>query len=307
MNIEAENRNGYHISAEMKSVWAVEMQLLTKTLEVCEKHQLKIWAEGGTLLGAVREHGFIPWDDDIDMAMPRKDFDKLQSIAKEEFKAPFFYQSGYTDLLPNGVVKLRMDNTAAIERVSVFCNHHQGIFIDIFPLDVMPDNEKESKLFINNVVKKRKELSTFCYHNYSLSDWKYNYRIYKKIKTIKRKGFHNCFKEYEQYVKQYMYSDNKNVSLVAWFYKDNYLRDRQWYHDTIMLPFEDILLPIPIGYHQILTKQFGDYMTPVKAPAMHEGFICLDAGKSYLDFLPALRQKYRIESLKTRFFRFTKK
>ena len=92
MNLEKEIRNGYEISADMKKVWAVEMELLKKLLEVCEKHHLRIWAEGGTLLGAVREKGFIPWDDDIDMAMPREDYDKLQTIAKDQFKAPFFFQ-----------------------------------------------------------------------------------------------------------------------------------------------------------------------------------------------------------------------
>lgn len=66
------------------------MQLLNKLLKVCGKHHLKVWAEGGTLLGTIRDKGFIPWDDDIDMAMMRDDYDKLQSVAKEEFKAPFF-------------------------------------------------------------------------------------------------------------------------------------------------------------------------------------------------------------------------
>lgn len=77
MNLEPETRNNYYISVEMKKVWAVEMQLLKKLLEVCEKHHLKIWAEGGTLLGAVRHQGYIPWDDDIDMAMLRDDYDRL--------------------------------------------------------------------------------------------------------------------------------------------------------------------------------------------------------------------------------------
>ena len=81
MNLEKETRRGYVISAEMKKVWAVEIELLKKLLNVCENNHLRVWAEGGTLLGAVREKGYIPWDDDIDMAMPRKDYDILRNIA----------------------------------------------------------------------------------------------------------------------------------------------------------------------------------------------------------------------------------
>lgn len=92
MNLDKEIRQGYEISSEMKKVWNVQMKLLKKLLEVCDKHHLKIWADGGTLLGTVRDHGYIPWDDDIDMVMLREDYDKLLEIAPKEFEEPFFFQ-----------------------------------------------------------------------------------------------------------------------------------------------------------------------------------------------------------------------
>ena len=141
MNLNEEVRSGYTVSAEMKKVWKVQMDLLKKLLEVCDKHHLKIWAEGGTLLGTVREQGYIPWDDDIDMAMLRDDYDKLVRIAPEEFDHPFFFQCGDTEkFYPRGHAQLRMDGTTAILPYIQFVNSHQGIFIDIFPIDAVPDD-----------------------------------------------------------------------------------------------------------------------------------------------------------------------
>ena len=149
MNFEEEVRRGYTISVEMKKVWKVQMDLLKKLLDVCEKHHLKIWAEGGTLLGTVRDHGYIPWDDDIDMAMLRDDYDKLVAIAPNEFNHPFFFQCGYTErIYPRGHAQLRMDGTSAISPSEAFFHTHQGIFIDIFPYDAVPDKEEEKKAFI---------------------------------------------------------------------------------------------------------------------------------------------------------------
>ena len=78
---EEEIRSGYTVSSEMKKIWAVELDLLNEFSKVCQKHQLKWFVHAGTLLGAIRHKGFIPWDDDIDVVMPRADYEKLCELA----------------------------------------------------------------------------------------------------------------------------------------------------------------------------------------------------------------------------------
>ena len=92
-----EVRDGYFVSSDMKNLWAVELDLLNEFIRVCEVYNLRYFAEGGTMIGAVRHNGFIPWDDDIDIVMPREDYCKLEKIAVKEFKFPYFWQTEKTD------------------------------------------------------------------------------------------------------------------------------------------------------------------------------------------------------------------
>jgi lipopolysaccharide cholinephosphotransferase len=300
MNLQQDTRNGYDISAEIKKLWAVEMELLKKLMEVCEKHHLKIWAEGGTLLGTIRHKGYIPWDDDIDMAMPREDYDKLQVIANDEFHYPYFFQTGYTDLFPYGMAKLRMEGTTAITAGSIPYEFHQGIFIDIFPLDTVPDDEMQLNRFIENIEVKRSEMKLYCNHVFSWTNPKYNWKIIKLKGKVNPQGFSNYFRAYDEFCKQFMNTTNKRVSLISWKWQPRYLREKEWYDNTIMLPFEDIMMPVPSGYNEILTIQFGDYMTPIQAPSMHGGIEIFDVEHSYKEVLPQIRKKHRWDNWNAR-------
>lgn len=301
MNLNEEVRSGYTVSAEMKKVWKVQMDLLKKLLEVCDKHHLKIWAEGGTLLGTVREQGYIPWDDDIDMAMLRDDYDKLVRIAPEEFEPPYFFQCGYTEkIYPRGHAQLRMDGTSAISPASAYLNTHQGIFIDIFPFDAMPDDADERERLIQ---ARNKQFNLLQY--ISSPDILHPFRTLKTMRL--RPRFHEVFGHFENLFRKYSLEDCQNVACLT--YTDDlehFLRDKSWYDGTVYMPFEDIMMPVPSGYDQILTKQYGDYRTPVQAPTTHGGFWKLDTDHSYLEYKQELKSYCRKQDIRRKWRRIVK-
>ena len=139
--LDEEDRGGYVVPAEMKQVWAIQMDLLTQLINVCQQNDIKMWVGGGTLLGTIRHHGYIPWDDDIDVMMLREEYDKLMAIGKDAFEHPYFFQNAYTDSgYSLGHAQLRNSLTAAIRPADSFKLYNQGIFIDIFVLDAVPED-----------------------------------------------------------------------------------------------------------------------------------------------------------------------
>ena len=122
---------------ELKDIWQVELEILDEIDRVCKENGLRYSLGYGTLLGAVRHGGFIPWDDDIDIMMPRKDYDRLREIWKENAKEGFLLEDEtmFDDYM-NNFAKVRKDHTTFLQFESErTCKYHTGFFVDIFPGD----------------------------------------------------------------------------------------------------------------------------------------------------------------------------
>jgi lipopolysaccharide cholinephosphotransferase len=139
--LDEEVRSGYKVTRDIKKLWSVQLRLLEKFMTVCDEHNLEYFAMFGTMLGAVRHGGFIPWDDDVDVAMPRDDYDRLSRMT-ELFESPFFLQTPENDpAAAPRFMRLRDGGTTFIP--PDFPNFmtkggHFGCYIDILPLDDAP-------------------------------------------------------------------------------------------------------------------------------------------------------------------------
>lgn len=286
-NFDEEERYGYITSKKMKKVWKVELDMLEEFDRVCKKYNLTYFADSGTLLGIARDNRFIPWDDDIDLVMKRKDYDKLMEIGPKEFKHPYFFQSTFTEKNFIRVhSQIRNSETTAILPSEIGKKYNQGIFIDIFPLDYL------SKYKIFNVIKRERLKFLYKRMNLKINGIERSNNNLKNFlkKTVlffdKNKTILEMFEKYEKICRKTLFPGDY-IDSVAWYSLTNrihYLKE-SWYEKSIYVDFENIKISVPNNKDDILKQHYGeDYIKPKNIPSRH-GEVIFDTNISYIDYL----------------------
>ncbi len=249
----------------IKRIQYVEFDIMQKIERICKAHNLTYFAIGGSVLGAVRHQGFIPWDDDIDIAMPRKDYEEFLHYAAEELPQGYFLQTVFTEKnSPFYFTKVRKDNTKFVEDYLKELDIHHGLFVDIFPFDNVPDNAVLKKLhyilcrFANHLFLS-KCLTTVR-----------NPKLEKNVgyKIFIRKVLHFLllpvpksllFRFLDSSVQMFNNRECKEISHIV--RKRLRIKLEDLYPIT-ELPFGELKMPVPNNYDAYLTAQYGDYKNP---------------------------------------------
>lgn len=282
--LQPQERCGYRVTAERKAVWAVELTLLERFDAVCRQHGLTYFAGGGTLLGAVRHGGFIPWDDDVDLFMPRRDYDRLLAVGDAAFAPPYFLQTAYNDVnYSRGHAQLRMDGTTAIlEGEWGRYAFHQGIFIDIFPLDAVPDDPVEQAAQRRRLARWNRLLAATVRYPGSPHKTPLKTAVHRVLSVI---PYRWLYRRMERECKRYDALPTRRVGLLSFApQSDRWVMPRKCFAGTAHLPFEYTNIPVPVDFDAILTAAYGDYLIPRRDPTEHAG-VFFDPHRDYREYL----------------------
>ena len=272
-----EIREGFYIPGMTKRSWAMQLEVLQKIDEICEKHDIRWFADCGTLIGAVRHRGFIPWDDDLDICMLRDDYIKFNEVIKRE--------------LPTGYRILNMDTDAeyddfitgilasdTIHITNEYLMGHHGfpykVGVDVFPLDYLyPEEEREEarwkaineiwdmSLYVNDLQERyskeeiRKYVSAVA--GYSLDA---SLPVEAGLSRVLEKLFSECKGE----------ASDKVTLMPFYLTNRNYVFSLKWYERTILLPFENGYIKVPAAYGDILKVKYGKWYVTRKYGGTHE-------------------------------------
>ena len=281
--LKEEIRCDFFVDEKRKKLWAVEIDLLVEFDRVCKKHDLKYFLTGGSLLGAVRHNGSIPWDDDIDVAMFRSDYEKLMALS-DEFKYPYFLQTPYTDKgYYFSYAKIRNSKTTGLSIPFAYQGINQGIPIDIFPLDnCMVEDVEERYNKINYLILQ----NSICMR---LSCPNPNDIDKKRIATYNGRNPMEMYEEMQQIAKQYenCQCDKINTAVCTAYKPQKLMWDKKDWEETIMCKYENYMFPIPKGYDNILKVQFGDYTKypPAEERGQWHNNAIFDADIAYTDYI----------------------
>lgn len=258
---------------EQKEIHDIEFKILKAFKKYCKKHNLTFFLIGGTLLGAIRHKGFIPWDDDIDIGMLRSDYNKLISFAEKDLYIDD--EKRYKILLPlreNYIypqIKIIDTNTIAYEK-KIKRKYATGLWVDVFPYDYGANTRQEAKKLSNKnhfykkffqvgisgeLSLKEKILKAIAFPVYKLiTQGDYKYWIKKMLKVPSA-------------------SPTRLVGDVIWIYDERDMYPKEWFDDLIDVEFEGEKFKAPSHYDEYLTQFYGEYMKlPKEEDRVFHGF-----------------------------------
>lgn len=252
------------VDINLEKVHNIQLEMATEVKRLCEEHNIRYFLIAGTLLGAIRHNGFIPWDDDMDIGMLREDYERFIEVCKVDLKFDYYLQTWHTDPqfgLP--IAKIRKNGTKFVEKASANNQIHSGIYIDIFPYDNIPDS---------NFLRKKHKWLTYLYKRSILIKNNYDLEINKTtiekffIKTLKLtvKLFPKAYiiKKYTNQMKKYNKCANTEKITIfggAYSYEKEAIR-REWITNVVMVEFENIQFCIPKEAKLMLNSIYGDYL-----------------------------------------------
>lgn len=274
---------------QMKKLKEIEIDMLKKFVSICEQLGLKYYLIGGTLLGAVRHKGFIPWDDDIDVGMPRQDYEIFVEKAGMFLPDYIFLQNFRTDknmIFP--FTKLRNVNTTYIETRSKYSKMNQGVWMDIFPLDYYELNELKRNYQIRKVsiINMRIGMEQYIVHNKDRSFAR------KAIKKIAYKIIKMMYPTLTSAVKRVDSIYSSTAPSDIWVNKSGAYPGKEevpieWFGKGCYVDFENMKVSAPVEYDKYLKHIYGDYMTPPpveKQVSVHDIEV-IDLEKSYKEYI----------------------
>ena len=241
---------------DLRSLQIVKLDILLEVDRICRKYNIKYFLVAGTLLGAIRHKGFIPWDDDIDICMPIDDYRKFCEIALTEMNSEYFLQNYDTDYTGMWFCKIRKNNTTMIETGCEKCNIHNGIWIDIFPLISVKSDEKWLKSVNRNATIIKRVLNVCFESRNPMEKLPLKYKIVRFVplwlaRTAANIVYSSIFKNNKKYEGCY----------YLWGSPTIFSRfDNDLFDELCEVCFEGHMLFAPKNWDEYLTILYGDYM-----------------------------------------------
>lgn len=247
----------------------IMLNILKEVSDFCDKNSITYYLSAGTLIGAIRHKGFIPWDDDIDIDMPRPDYERFIELYKKKGKysicAPYDSNSIYIHTKVYDSQTVKYEGGIDYSRFTPL-----GIDIDIFPIDGQPTNEDES------VFKKQVKRRAIYYSLFQACVCSTDYKKFKsliKIHICRLFGKNFFCRLYINSAKQYSYTTSSMLGFVSPFSQYSYKNrhDKKVFKDKVKVQFEDGKFWAPIGYDEYLCNIYGDYMQlpPIEKQQSH--------------------------------------
>jgi len=263
-------------STELKKT---ELEILIAFIDACKELNLKYYVVGGTLIGTIRHKGFIPWDDDIDVAMPREDYEVFMKNAQSVLPEHLFVQNIYTDKeYLTFFAKIRNSNTTFLESSNSHLHINHGVYIDIFPLDYFPENKWEQrKVLLKNKLYARRICS--CFNIQAKKTLRF--RLISFLMKIVYPSVRAVIEKRDEMAKAVPKSTMFASYGGAWGYKE--VAPIEWFGDGKVDSFEGIEVVVPAGYHKWMTQIYGDYMQlpPEEKRVAHHYADVIDLERSY--------------------------